>query len=277
MNASKPARAMPAGDGDERRLAFENAPNFRDFGGYPTVDGRWVRRGRLFRSGQLAKLSERDLALFSRLGIRVVCDFRRPDEVRRQPSRLPEALAPVSLPISPGSLTVGLQRAERRGLEERAMSPADMAGMMRAINGELALRQTGPYRRMFEELGALEDGAMLIHCAAGKDRTGFGAAMILSALGVERETVMHDYMLTARYVSTARELRFVERKYKDHFPAHVPIESVAPMLEAREEYLGAAFEAIDARYPSVDRYLAEALGVDASLRSRLRSRLLTES
>ena len=262
-----------ADDGTERRLPFENAPNFRDFGGYLTEDGRRVRRQRLFRSGQLSRLNARDLALFARLNIRVVCDFRRPDELRRQPSQLPDGLEPVSLPISPGSLVAGLERGRRHDAE--TVSPEDMAEVMRAVNGELALRQTEVYQRMFELLLALEDGGMLIHCAAGKDRTGFGAALILSALGVPRETVMADYMLTARYVSMQREVRFVQRKYQDDFPAHMPMESVVPMLEARQEYLAAAFAAIDSEHASMDDYLTERLGMDVARRERLRERLLS--
>ncbi len=276
MTAPTPdAAASAAASDDERRLPFENAPNFRDFGGYSTADGRQVVRGRLFRSGQLADLNAHDLALFERLRIRVVCDFRRAEEVSRQPSRLPSALVPVSLPITPGSLVSGIERGSRDNPDSETLRPQDMADIMCAINGELALEQAEAYRAMFGQLSALEDGGILIHCAAGKDRTGFGAAIILIALGVERDTVMHDYMLTARYTTMAREANFVKRKYRDYFDDRIPLASVMPMLEAREAYLNAAFDAIASRYHSMESYLTQCLGVDAGMRERLREQFLT--
>ncbi|MCB1844773.1 MAG: tyrosine-protein phosphatase, partial [Halioglobus sp.] len=174
----------------ERKLGMQGTPNFRDFGGYRTRDGRAVKWGFLYRSGQLSGLSDQDVSLLESLDIDLVCDFRRLEEQQGDPSRLPCARPPkvASLPIVPGS--------NSRFFEEVADSAGDPQAMfdfMLEINRDFAEAQSDTYGRMFREILALQDARFLVHCAAGKDRTGFAAAIVLLALGVERDVVMRDY------------------------------------------------------------------------------------
>jgi protein-tyrosine phosphatase len=124
---------------------------------------------------------------------------------------------------------------------------------------------------MFSEILAAPDARFLVHCAAGKDRTGFAAAIILLALGVPREVVMRDYLLTARYFQPERELDRLRQKYQLE---HMVAEAILPMLEVHEDYLGIALQHIDENYGSVEEYLEQALGVGPAELAELRGRYL---
>jgi len=251
-----------------RCLSLQGTPNFRDMGGYVTTDGRRVKWGRLFRSGQLSDLSASDLALLAGLGLDVVCDFRRTEEQERDPSLLPEpGPRVVSLPITPGSNGSFLEEAGSHWEADRRM----MFDFMVDINRDFAMQQGEAYACMFDLLLQGEDTRMLVHCAAGKDRTGFAAAIILLALGVSRDTVMEDYLLTASYFHPPREIERLRDKYGMET---LDAETLLPVLEVHPEYLQAAFNAIDAEFASLEDYLDRHLGVDAAGRDLLRNRYL---
>lgn len=257
----------------ERKLGMEGTPNFRDFGGYPTADGRRVKWGYLYRSGQLSRLSDRDIDLLASLELDLICDFRREEEQQSDPSRLPRQRPPriASLPIIPGSNSRFFEEAERQGGGKVAFGRRAMFDFMREINRDFADGQRDTYARMFREVLDEEDARFLVHCAAGKDRTGFAVALVLLALGVPREVVMADYMLTGRFFLPEREMERLQRKYGME---HVDPEAVLPMLEVHEAYLAQALASIDAAYGDVDTYLEQALGVGPAEREALRRRYL---
>jgi protein-tyrosine phosphatase len=251
----------------ERKLGMQGTPNFRDFGGYRCADGRRVRWGYLYRSGHLADLTKRDLTLLESLELDLVCDFRREDERLASPNRLPRLRPPrvVSLPITPGSNAAAFAAGELD-----LGGPQGMFDFMVDINRDFVEAQTPAYARMFREILAQPDSRFLIHCAAGKDRTGFAAALILLTLGVPVERVMHDYMLTSRYYHPQLEVERLSRKYGLQ---GVPAEAVLPMLEVHEAYLARALEAI-AEYGEVTAWLEDILGVGSAEREELRRRYL---
>ena len=252
----------------ERRYGLEGTPNFRDFGGYRTADGRQVKWGYLFRSGQLNHLSEQDLELLGNLNLDLICDFRRLEEQESEPSRLPEREPRIaSLPIIPGSNARFFEEAEGR----RKAGRETMHEFMLEVNRQFAEDQTEVYARMFREILALEDARFLVHCAAGKDRTGFAAALVLLALGVPRELVVQDYMLTARYFVPEQELGRLRVKYQME---DMDVEAIMPILEVHEDYIARALESIGRNYKSVEAYLEEALGVGPAELAELRSRYL---
>ncbi len=253
----------------ERKFGMQGTPNFRDFGGYRTADGRQVKWGFLFRSGQLSALSDQDLELLASLELDLVCDFRRLEEQESDPSRLPEQRRPriASLPIIPGSNSRFFEEADTP-----VAGPGAMFDFMVEINRDFAEGQIDTYARMFREILAVEDARFLVHCAAGKDRTGFAVALILLALGVPRDVVMRDYMLTARYYDPLRQVDRLKRKYEME---HMDAQSVLPMLEVHEDYLARALAAIEQNYPSVEAYLEQALGVGPPELAELKRRYLT--
>ena len=252
----------------ERRFGMHGAPNFRDFGGYRTADGRQVKWGYLFRSGQLNHLSEQDLALLGNLNLDLICDFRRLEEQESEPSRLPERRPRVaSLPIIPGSNARFFEEAEARKTAGRQT----MHDFMLEANRDFAEDQTETYARMFREILALEDARFLVHCAAGKDRTGFAAALVLLALGVPLELVMQDYLLTSRYFLPEQELERLREKYEME---DMEVDAILPILEVHEAYLSKALESIGKQYSTIEAYLEEALGVGPAELAELRSRYL---
>src|SRR5262245_23132199 len=175
----------------KRILDVPGAVNLRDFGGYRTHDGARVRVGLLYRSGMLAELTPIGQRQLKDLGIGVICDLRRPEERDLEPTPFP-AHDPrqVRVEIDPDS-AIRLRAA----LEGSVLSVTERIRFMLAINRELARVHTSEYRRVFAALESSGDRGFLVHCAAGKDRTGFGVAVIQLALGVPRETVIEDYLL----------------------------------------------------------------------------------
>jgi protein-tyrosine phosphatase len=251
----------------ERKLGMQGTPNFRDYGGYRTTTGQSVKWGYLYRSGQLSSLTGQDLALLESLGLDLLCDFRREEEQLNAPNRLPLDNAPrtLSLPITPGSNADFFEQAGSGFGGRQAMYD-----FMLEINRDFALAQTDVYSRMFAEVLAVDDAKFLVHCAAGKDRTGFAAALVLLALGVPEDVVLKDYLMSARYFKPELELERIQEKYQMDLPA----EAIMPMLEVHEEYLDAALEEISRRYGSIEAYLAQELGVGAAELAELRRRYL---
>lgn len=245
-----------------RRLPLEGAVNFRDLGGYHVGDGWRTRWGRIWRSDSLADLTEADWRLLEPLGLRTLIDFRLPLERVRKPNRLPpgQPIETVEIGFLPNG-TLEMLRAIRQGT-------MDAAGIEREVlrhYRELPLAHTREYAKMFDRIDRADGRPLLIHCTSGKDRTGFGAALILLALGAEREVVLGDYALTNEY---RRDLSFL-------FSADTPPDVVDALTAAPPKYLEAALETIDRSFASMEDYLERALGVTEARRARLRA-VLTE-
>lgn len=250
---------------DERFVPLEGSINFRDFGGYVTEDGQLVKRNLLYRSGALANLTADAHEAFSRLGIDVICDLRRDEEVERSPTPThPPFDCRRHIPINPGS--TGMLAAS---LEDRSQSERDRVQFMVDLTRELARDHHDEYRELFSCLLEV-DGAFLLHCSAGKDRTGFGAALILSALGVPEETIVTDYLLT----NQANCLRaYMAPRMQAFYGYEIDAGSIEAVAGVREDYIRAALDEVSKAHGSVDRYLHE-IGVDVRARAALRERLL---
>jgi protein-tyrosine phosphatase len=243
----------------KRHLALEGAPNFRDLGGYATSDGRTVKWGTLFRSDNLAHLTEDDLAKVGGLGINLVCDFRSEPEKADEPDRLPAIDTPKVL-----ALPIGVDGFMVNDLRERLMS-GDTAGldlrqMLIEGNRQFATKQAPTYAAMFERITQAENLPALVHCTAGKDRAGFAAAAILSVLGVPRETVLEDFLLTNHYTAAATERRLLMIELFSLTRADT--DALRPLFGVEPAYFEAAFGAIEEQYGDFDRYRREALGLD---------------
>ncbi|MFG1811039.1 tyrosine-protein phosphatase [Streptomyces sp. NPDC049040] len=253
--------------------------NFRDVGGLPTTDGRRVRNGVLFRSGHLAHATAHDAAFLEGLGLHTVFDFRNPDDVaiEGEDTALP-GTRNLSMPLNDPADSAGFWQTVRDGdvASLRAvLADGRAAARMVAAYRKLILERTKEHSRMLELLSEPGQPAVpaLLHCAAGKDRAGTSIAIILLALGVERSAIEADYL-----ESNARHRRYkVVRGDGSTGTAIDPEirELLSPLFEARVEYLRAAFDTIEERWGSVDRYLEEGLGLTPESRERLREHLLT--
>ena len=246
---------------------MEGSINFRDFGGYKTLDGRQVKWRLLFRSGSLSMLSRTGTDVFSALNISVICDLRREDEATM-------GLAPTHtpfhcrqhIPIAPGS-----NQMLRESIQDSTQTAADRVRFMTQITRELAGNHHREYRELFEHLLAAKHG-FLLHCSAGKDRTGFGAALILAALGVDETTIMQDYLLTNE---AACLHEFMHTRMRDQYGEHFDDASMDAISGVRTAYLQAAFDEIKLNHGSLDAYLEE-IGINQSQKETLQSRLLSD-
>lgn len=250
----------PGSEDLPRVVPLQGCSNLRDLGGYRAADGRRVRRGQVFRSASLAHLTEADLALFGTLGIRTVCDLRGVRESGLAPTRLPGTDAPdvLTLPIEPrvgASLRDLLRREEATG--------EDTYALLQATYLTYAGEHLPRYRALFALL--LEDGRwpLLFHCSAGKDRTGFGAALLLTALGVPRETVIADYLATNRIWRREHSL-----------PPDTPAAVRDTLLAAHRPLLESALASAVERYGSLELLQEEGLGLGADRLRALRDALL---
>ena len=170
-----------------RTIPLPGAVNLRDFGGYATRDGRRVRHGLLFRSGLLSRLEPQGRRGFLELDVRLICDLRRHEEHNEYPTPFPaDAPQRLEIPIDPGN-AVDMRAQRARG----TLSLQQRIDFMVAINRDLARDHAQDYARMFEALLALDEGGFLVHCSAGKDRTGFACALIHHALGVPAVSYTH--------------------------------------------------------------------------------------
>lgn len=253
----------------ERAIALPGAVNLRDFGGYTTTEGRRVQSRRLYRSGHMASLTDAGKQSFQELQVDTICDLRRPEERNHEPTPFPpHAPRRVEIPIDPGSAI------EMRAELDRSDVPLEKRiAFMVEINRDLARHHKADYARMFEALLDVEQGGFLIHCAAGKDRTGFGCALILHALGVSEQVVLEDYLLTNQvmdfegYILPRMRARFGEDAEFDH-------EAVMALAGVRPEYLRAAYETIAEEFDDVEYYLERAVGLDQRARATLQQRFL---
>ncbi len=256
----RPERGAPLVIAD-RSLHLRSAPNFRDVGGYRTSDGRWVRMGLAYRSDQLDRLSDADLAKIASLKPALVVDLRTDAERRGGPDRLPPATVSFVADVM-------------------ASAPPDMAAIMRATSPENSIAfLTKANRQFVSEPSALRaygtlisgvdrtNGGVVYHCTAGKDRTGWASAVLLTILGASRQTIMADYLASNAYLAD---------KNRATLNALPPDRAAAldPVLTVRPAYLEAAFAEIQARYGAFDRYLSEGLSLDPAALARLRSRFL---
>ncbi|CAN0386917.1 unnamed protein product, partial [Laminaria digitata] len=234
----------------ERRLPLEGASNFRDLGGYVTADGRRVRWRKVFRSGAMDRLSDADLALLSDLGLRTICDLRHPEEQAAHPTRLAtEAPATIhSLPIRPD-----VKGNYRERIDAHDPAAGDLARDYMTEAYRCYVRDhAAAYRGLLQQLADPANHPLVFHCAAGKDRTGFGAALILMTLGVPEETIFEDYLATNTYW-TEGGLRV---------QSDIPEAARQHLIAANDVYLRAAIDTLHEIHDSLDAYLTGALNLD---------------
>ncbi len=238
-----------------RPVSLAGASNVRDLGGWPGAGGR-VRFGCVYRAAALSGLTAADAGALAALGVRTVCDLRGTAERAAAPTQL-DGASIHSLPIEP---SVGASL--RDILATRDATGEDVLVLMRQAYTAYALDWAHCYRAMFDLL-LRGDGALLFHCSAGKDRTGFGAALVLTALGTPREAVMEDYLASNRLWRGEADIA-----------AGLPLDIAAKLLLVHAELLDGAFAAIDDAYGGFDRYAELQLGLDAARCERLRERLI---
>jgi protein tyrosine/serine phosphatase len=256
-----------------RHIRLEAVENFRDYGDYPTASGRRLKRGRLYRSASHGRATDADLEAIAALNLAVIVDLRRPGERERDPARRPAAFA--------GKL---IQNDEGEGADDDPwwtfvrgcdLSEAAFRDYLRDYyrTAPFKARHLDLFARYFQALAAGE-GPVLIHCAAGKDRTGVLAALTHHVAGVHPDDIVADYLLTNNAERIAARAPMVAAMIKQETGREPTDAAIRAAIGVEAEYLAEAFRAIEAEHASLDAYLERALGVDAAMRTRLEEQLL---
>lgn len=260
---------IEASDGQKRYAAqrdipLEGAVNFRDFGGYPTRQGTYTKWGKFFRSGHLSRLSASDQQYLQQLGIKTVCDFRREIEIQAEQSLIPGEPLTHHVQITPGARDPNHIKHLFAGTDK----PEDVFNAMLEIMQILIAEAAPQYKRLFEVMLAHEQGAFLMNCSAGKERTGVGAALVLMALGVPREIIAYDFMLSGRYYPVESEVPRVIEKYDVALSGEAGVRLVMPLLETHHAYIQTVFDEIDKQADSDEAFIKQTYGLtDTDLRA----------
>ncbi|MGC4962922.1 tyrosine-protein phosphatase [Gordonia sp. DT101] len=258
-------------------IALVSVANFRDVGGWRTVDGRRVATGRLFRSAALDKASDADRAYLVGLGIRTVYDLRSEAEAEAQPDPVIDGVRGVHLDVLADAMSVSApanldkvladpiavaaandKLADGSGIERMIEAYRELVNLPSALNS---------YQAFFR--GLLDGTPALFHCTAGKDRTGWAAAAFLTLMGVGRDGVYGDYLLTNDLFLPA-----IASVFDGFEAAGGNPDLLRPLLGVQEAYLDAAFAEVDQRFGTIENYFAEGLGIDAAAQDALRHRFL---
>jgi len=252
------------------RLPLDGADNFRDIGGYAAHGGRRVRRGLVFRSDALDRLTEDDYEKLKGLRIRLVCDFRVTTERRREMARWPEPRPEFfSQPIEPGVDQARVFAALRQAPGAETSRNA-MLSLYRSLPGDGAAQ----FRALLLRIAA-GDLPALYHCSAGKDRTGLFTAMLLTSLDVASDVVMKDYLLSNDYLLDSPSARRLVGLMREFLQMDGAAEAALnPFLGVEAGYLEAALETIRRNYGGFEGYWQRGLGLGAKDVDALRKRLL---
>lgn len=252
-------------------LGIESVPNLRDLGGYQTSDGATVATGLIYRSNQLAHISEEDMEQIAGLGLKVDYDLRTEAEKDALPDELPEGVEYVWVNVLADS-----EGADPAVIGELLAVPEEANA---AFGGGKAAKTFGEsyrdfvslpsakaeYRKMFLGLGDRAQLPALFHCTTGKDRTGWAAAAFLTLLGVPRDVVMEDYLRSNDNIIP------MYQEVIDQFVAAGGEESIPlAFLGVQEDYLEIAFDEMETQFGSIENYFSEGLGIDAEQQQALR-------
>jgi protein-tyrosine phosphatase len=269
----------------DRSLHLTTAANFRDAGGYRTADGKWVRMGLAYRSNGLEHLTDGELSVIDKLGIKLVCDLRTAEEIRRGPDRVGPSVADVSADVladdadlihammASGGQT-GNAGQQNAAVHQTANASRPAAGEgsreefeQRIYRDFVRLASARrAYQLLFERLADPAALPTVFHCTAGKDRTGWAAAVFLTILGVPRPTILQDYELTNEYLrgdALESVRQSLSRSMRDRIAAH-------------PASLNAAFDEVAKDYGSFDNYLHQGLGLSDTALATIRRNFLVE-
>lgn len=223
-----------------RLLPVTGAYNMRDLGGYKAANGKHVKWRTLLRSGDLNKLTEEDLDYLASLPLRTDIDFRSKNEKNAAADKPPSTVTKyIPLSIEAGDMS-----------DMQHFDVNKIPTILEDAYAYIIRNAQNIYREFFRIVTDESDAPLLFHCSAGKDRTGIAAALLLAALGVDRETIMEDYLLSAEYIKGKYDF------LTDRFP------QFAPLTTVKKEYLETALNVIDKEFGGMENYLVNNLGAD---------------
>lgn len=263
---------------DNRHVSLDGQSNFRDIGGYETADGRSVKWGQVYRSGELHKLSDSDVAKLDALGVKAVASFLTEREIEaRGHDRLPEGVREIPLPMEAGNM------GDLAAVVIEARSTGDFSNVPVEFNPEihrlLITEAREYYARLLRELADPANRPMVYHCSHGVHRTGTATAILLSALGVPWETVREDYLLSNKYRKKevdrrVKELQLLAADTLLVEPEQVDMTNIKAFYILQPEYIDASLDEAIKQYGSMENYIRKGLGITDTELANLREQLL---
>ncbi|UCB51328.1 MAG: tyrosine-protein phosphatase [Deltaproteobacteria bacterium] len=252
-------------------LGITSVPNLRDMGGYKTNDGRTVARGLVYRSNQLSGISPGDMEKLANLKLKNAYDLRTVEERKKRPEELPLGVNYVVLDVLADSPQAGPAQLEKLMQDPKGANAAlgggkVEAGFQQSYREFVSLPSAKlEFRKLFLALGDQKKLPALFHCTTGKDRTGWAAAALLTLLGVPKDKVVEDYLRSNDYILPAY------KKAIDAFVAGGGDPAIPrAILGVKKEYLNAAFDEMQKKYGSIEKYFSDGLGIDAARQKALR-------
>ncbi len=263
------------------RIEFEGLSNVRDLGGLMGYGGKRIKMGRVIRSDNLSPATDSDCEKLRRYGLKKIVDFRTEDEIKSSPDREISGTTWIKNPIL-RCLTTGITR-------EEAKKPSSLAEILLSFSCDLGERGKSwlaslyiplvsdefclnGYRTFLDTLKDNREGAILYHCSAGKDRVGIGTLIFLSALGVSREDIIKDYLLTNEsYASVIKE---AQELGKERGVSQEILDTIEPLSGVDLSYINTALDTIDNTHGGMDSFLRNQLGLDEEYLNALRENYL---
>ena len=251
---------------DYRLLPMDGAHNTRELGGYKTTDGLSVKWGMLFRSDKLSDISKTDQAYLQNLGIKKIIDFRSKEEKAEDPDIIPKGISYIEMPISVDGAMRSKIEAVLKGETNK-----EVKSFLIDANKEFVSDYVEVYENFLR--GLIDDeGPILFHCTAGKDRAGFAAAITLIALGVSKEDVIKDYMKTNQF--TKKRIEEIIKQIELMTLYQTDAEILRPLLGVEREYIETAFHTAEEEYGSLENFIKNGLNISDEDIKKLRNKFL---
>jgi len=258
-----------------RALPIKSGFNFRELGGYRTKTGETIKYQKMIRSSGLFRLSDEDLSFLSEYGVRKIVDFRSPEEKRDEPDKTIEGSENIFNPVFSIDETMnsGDPRNMMAAMPKEGSGENQMFWVYKDIVSNPHANQA--YRNFFDTLlsNTENNKSVLFHCTAGKDRTGFGAAIFLSAMNVDKAVVIEDYLLSNKYLEEFARSKIEEMK-EQGLPDDI-ISKTYDLFMVKQSYIEVAFDTIQKSSGSMDAYLEKVLLLDDKRRQKLADIYLT--
>lgn len=251
-------------------LPLQGGINFRDQAGNSGKDGRKVKSGMLLRAGALDRLTAEDCHYLSQIPLSNIIDYRDADEVMVKPDVLWQGVKYDNIPANPLSDEVNANFAK---LTDEALASFDAVDFMSRLYNQLPFNNQA-YRYLTQVMQQPGEGALVQHCAVGKDRTGIGSAIVLLTLGASKETVIEDYMLTETTLAPYR-VEIIKHMSAQLNEQH-GIDSISYVMSAKESFIGTALKAIEQRYGNTDNWLEQEFGLTAGVRLKIQNKYLED-
>lgn len=260
----------------ERTLPIEGMINFRDMGGYRTKSNKIVKWGKIYRSGHLYNASETGLDYIDKLELNTIIDFRSSNELKKYPNPKYENIETYNIDPNAHAAELSAQFTSSKDNEDlnlvkeivKQKENGSLVSRYEIImeqykNFVLKKESLEAFKQMIEVMGDIKTPPVLLHCRGGKDRTGFGALLILGILGVPKETIVYDYMLTQENRIERNKTKM--NNYLKYTNDKDVLNYLSSLIETRPEFIEASIDLIEGRFGDIENFVHKQLGVSKNI------------